>query len=107
VKIFRITSLLEGLSYIAILSVTLGFISRDFVSSIGMTHGILFMAYVMFSLQVSHKQNWSTITWLLVFIASLIPFAFIPVEMFLRKEQEREAEASLISDTATEASASS
>lgn len=85
-KLFRISSLLEGVSYLVILCVTLGVISRDFVYVLGMTHGVLFMLYFVLSLAASHKQGWSVITWLLVLLASLIPFAFIPVELFVRKE---------------------
>lgn len=85
-KIFRLASLLEGSSYLLILSVTLGIISRDFVFSLGIIHGVLFIAYLMLSLNVSHKQSWSVVVWLLVFFASIVPFAFIAVELFLRKE---------------------
>ncbi|RVU82834.1 DUF3817 domain-containing protein [Leucothrix sargassi] len=83
---FRAISFLEGISYLLILSVTLGFISRDFVSTLGMTHGVLFVLYFVLSLFTSHKQGWSMITWLLIFLASLIPFAFIAVEIFLQKQ---------------------
>jgi integral membrane protein len=85
-KLFRIASLVEGLSYLLILCVTLGFISREFVGVIGMGHGVLFMAYCALSLSASHKQNWSVVVWLLVLAAAVVPFAFIPVEMFLKKE---------------------
>lgn len=84
-RLFRIISVVEGLSYLAILSVTLGFISRDFVYNIGMVHGILFMLYIALSFSVSDKKGWPITTWLALFIASIVPFAFIPVEMFLRK----------------------
>jgi len=84
-KLFRLVSLSEGISYLLILSVTLGIISRDFVFPLGVVHGILFIAYMMLSLNVSHKQNWSVVVWLLVFFASVVPFAFIAVEFFLRK----------------------
>jgi integral membrane protein len=83
---FRLISLLEGISYLLILSVTLGVIDREFVFSLGLAHGVLFMAYMMLSLNVSHKQSWSVVTWLLVFFASIVPFAFIPLELFLRKQ---------------------
>ena len=83
---FRITSLIEGLSYLLILCVTLGIISREFVSVLGMGHGILFVLYFSLSTIISHKQSWSVIVWLLVLVASVIPFAFIPVEIFLKKE---------------------
>jgi len=41
------------------------------------------------SLLASHKQSWSLITWLLVFLASLVPFAFIAVELFVQKELKK------------------
>lgn len=85
-KVFRLASLSEGITYLLILSVTLGIISRDYVFPLGVVHGILFIAYLMLSLNVSHKQNWSVVVWLLVFFASIVPFAFIAVEFFLRKE---------------------
>lgn len=85
---FRIASLLEGLSYLVILAVTLGVISREFVFPLGMLHGMLFVAYLVLSLQASHKRGWSILTWLLLLLAAVIPFAFIAVEYFLRKEME-------------------
>jgi integral membrane protein len=84
-KIFRVISILEGLSFLAILSVTLNFISRDFVSQLGMIHGVLFMLYVIILLIVSDKQKWSVVIWVSLFIASIVPFAFIAVEIFLSK----------------------
>ena len=88
-KFFRIASLLEGMSYLLILCVTLGFISRELVYSIGMTHGALFVVYLLLSLLAAHKQGWSALIWLLVILAAFIPFAFVPVEMFLQKKLRR------------------
>ena len=85
-KVFRIVSLLEGISYLLILCVTLGVISRDYVFIFGMGHGLIFLLYFVFSLLASHRQNWSMVVWLMVFLASIIPFAFIPVEIFIKKE---------------------
>jgi len=84
-KYFRAISILEGLSFLAILSVTLGLISREFVYQLGMAHGVLFMLYLILSLVVSNKQNWSILMWLSLCLASIIPFAFIPVEIYLSK----------------------
>ena len=90
---FRLVSLSEGLSYLLILSITLGFVPREFVFPVGIAHGILFIAYLCLSLFVSHKREWPLITWLLVFLASLVPFAFIAVDLFLRKGSRPEEEA--------------
>ena len=84
-KYFRAISLLEGLSFLAILSVSFGLVSRDFVYQLGMTHGVLFMLYLFISLIVSNKQQWSLLTWLSLFVASIVPFAFIGVEIFLSR----------------------
>jgi len=85
-KLFRILSVLEGISFLVILSVSFNILSREYVFILGMVHGALFLAYFLFSLFVSHKLGWSVIVWLLVLLASVIPFAFIVVEAFLRKE---------------------
>ena len=84
-KSFRSISIMEGLSFLVILSVTTGWISRDYVYYLGMTHGVLFLLYLVFSLVVATKEDWSLKIWLPVFLASLCPFAFIPVELFLKK----------------------
>jgi integral membrane protein len=84
-KIFRVISILEGLSFLSILSITLDLVSRDFVFQLGMAHGVLFMLYLLLSLIVSNKQQWSLVIWLFLFIASIVPFAFIGVEIFLSR----------------------
>lgn len=84
-RLFRALSIAEGVSYLLILSISLGFVSRDYVSMVGMTHGILFLLYIMLSLPVAEKSHWSARTKAGVFLASVIPFAFIGVELYLRK----------------------
>ena len=85
-NVFRVSSIIEGISYLVILCVSLNIISREFVFTIGMTHGVLFLVYFLMSLLASHKQGWSVITWVLVLMAAVVPFAFIPVEIFIRRE---------------------
>lgn len=82
---FRAISALEGLSYLVILSVTFGVLGREWVFPLGMVHGVLFVIYLVLSLVVSNKKGWSVFGWLILFFASLIPFAFILVEAYLRK----------------------
>lgn len=86
---FRAISFIEGLSYLIILSVTLGFISRDYVFHLGMAHGVLFIVYLVSSLALCNSKNWSILVWLGLFVASLIPFAFLPVEFLLKKEAQK------------------
>ena len=86
---FRSTSVIEGISYLIILSASLGIISREYVYILGMAHGVLFLLYFVLSIIVSHKMSWSVVIWLLVFLASLVPFAFLLVEFFIRKELQK------------------
>lgn len=88
-RFFRTISIIEGLSYLVILCVTLGVISRDYVFMLGMTHGVLFMVYLVVSLLTSNSRGWSVLVWLALFMAALVPFAFIPVELFLRREAQK------------------
>ena len=88
-NLFRAASLAEGLSFLVILSVSLGIISRDYVFMLGMTHGVLFLLYMVLSLWVSNSRNWSVVVWLLLFVAAVVPFAFIGVDWFLRREERK------------------
>jgi len=45
--------------------------------------------YFIFSLVASHKYGWSIVVWLLILLASVIPFAFLGVEVFLQKELKK------------------
>ena len=89
---FRAASLLEGCSYLLILCVSFGLISREFVFAMGMAHGVLFMLYVVLSLLAAHKQAWSLVIWSLIFLAAFIPFAFVLVELFIKKELQKSLE---------------
>ena len=88
-KLFRSISLIEGTSYLLILCVSLGIISRDLVSVIGMGHGVLFVLYILLATFSAYKQGWSLATWLLLLLASVVPFAFLLVERFVQKELKK------------------
>lgn len=88
-KFFRLLSLIEGLSLLTLLFVAMPAkyqFGVDFVWPAGMTHGVLWLSYVVFSLLVSHLQQWSVLRWLLALASSVIPFAFILMDTKLRRE---------------------
>lgn len=76
--VFRITALLEGVSYLLLLCIAspikwfLG--DPQYVKMLGMPHGVLFMAYVVLAILISADMKWSTKTMWIVLIASVIPF---------------------------------
>jgi integral membrane protein len=77
-KAFRIVSLLEGISFILLLFIAtpLKYYAQNdvFVKMLGMPHGILFLVYITFALLLKFELKWSSKTFWLVIIASVIPF---------------------------------
>lgn len=75
---FRIIALLEGLSYILLLfiAVPIKYLNDDpqYVKMLGMPHGILFMAYILFAVLISADMKWNSKTFWIVLLASVIPF---------------------------------
>lgn len=78
IKVFKITSFLEGVSYILLLFVGVPlkyFGDNDvLVKSLGMPHGMLFLAYVVLALWIRSRMNWNAKETFIVLIASLLPF---------------------------------
>jgi len=68
------------------------------VSYLGALHGVLFIGYIVLLLHISHKRNWSVIPRLLVFLASIVPFAFIAVEFYIRQQLSEAKVASYVSN---------
>ncbi|WP_119395620.1 DUF3817 domain-containing protein [Salinibius halmophilus] len=87
---FRLVSVIEGISYLLILSVTLGWLSRDYVSVLGMGHGVLFVIYIAALFACALWRKWTLLYTLMLFIASLIPFAFIAVEWHLKQTASKQ-----------------
>ncbi|RCW90728.1 DUF3817 domain-containing protein [Winogradskyella arenosi] len=76
--VFRLVALLEGVSYLLLLFIAtpIKYFYEDpqYVKLLGMPHGILFMAYVVFAVLISNDMKWPTRTLWIVLIASVIPF---------------------------------
>lgn len=50
------------------------------VKIVGMSHGILFVAYVLVATILKPKLNWNLITFVIVIFASLVPFGTFYIE---------------------------
>ena len=88
-NIFRKLSLIEGISLITLLFIAMPAkyqFGYNFVWQVGMTHGLLWLAYIALSLPLSHKQGWSVIFWMLVLLASIVPFACFFLDGKLKQE---------------------
>jgi len=86
VKSFKLIAVLEGISYLVLfgnmLLIKPFFIDlyQTLLYPIGMTHGVLFIAYVLLAFLVTPKLKWSLKTLAIVLLASLLPFATFYVE---------------------------
>jgi integral membrane protein len=89
-KAFRILSLIEGLSLVILLFIAMPakyyFGISGVVPIAGITHGGLWLTYVVMSLLVSHKQQWSVGFWLLTLLVSVMPFMCIWLERRLQQQ---------------------
>lgn len=78
IKNFRIISILEGISFLLILLITMPlkyvFDQHGPNQFIGMGHGILFIVYVLMAIALKSKLNWPNSTLAVILLCSIIPF---------------------------------
>ena len=78
INIYRLTAFLEGVSYILLLfiAVPIKYLLNEalYVKILGMPHGIQFTIYILFSIIGKIKYNWNFRKFLVISIASLVPF---------------------------------
>ena len=85
-KVFKIISILEGCSFLLLLSNMLFIKPHDLVLykrllfPIGMSHGILFIAYLYLAFMIKEKQNWNIKDLMIIILGSLIPFGAFYIE---------------------------
>ena len=88
-KLFRLISLIEGLSLLLLLFVAVPLRLygglHDPVWYVGWTHGLLFLAYGAFALAISHLREWSILRWLVTFLLGAVPFGFLVVDAQLKR----------------------
>lgn len=77
-KIFRIVSILEGISYLLLLFIAtpIKYLAGNemFVKMLGMPHGLLFLTYVVLAIMLKYEQGWETKKFFIILVASIIPF---------------------------------
>ena len=75
---FRIVALLEGISYILLMTLGLYFkyqLNNDiYVKILGMPHGLLFVLYIIVAFLLRKNENWNTKDFSIILFGSLVPF---------------------------------
>lgn len=91
-KTFYWISLLEGISLIILFGIAMPMkymMGNDaLIPYAGMTHGVLWMIYLVASLNFCSKFNLSVVKWLVMLIASVIPLGFIAVDKLYIEKAE-------------------
>lgn len=92
-KTFRLIALLEGISFLILLFIAMPLkYMMDMplpVRIVGMAHGILFVAFILYLMLVHSQKNWSIQKTALAFLASLVPFGtFVLDAKVLKHESE-------------------
>ena len=85
-KIFKVTAILEGISYLVLFSNML-FIKptnidlyKTLLYPIGMSHGVLFMGYVLLAFLLKNGQKWNLKVLGVILVASIVPFGTFYIE---------------------------
>ena len=89
---FRLVALLEGISYVLLLFISMPlkyYVGLpNFVKYNGWVHGLLFILYILALISVKADQNWKFKKTTLAFIISLIPFGAFFFDKELRREEQ-------------------
>lgn len=84
IKIFKLTSTLEAISYLILLFIGVplkyGFENPYLVELMGPIHGVLFVAYVIGAFVMFKKLNWTTKQLVISLFCSILPFGPFYVE---------------------------
>lgn len=83
-KTFRILAFIEGISLLILFLIAMPmkymFDSPQLISPVGMAHGVLFIAYVIFTFLGKMTERWSVMDTIIILVASFIPFGTFYVE---------------------------
>ena len=83
-KFFKIIATLEGLSLLALIFVAMPlkyvYDMPQMVRIVGMAHGLLFIGYIVLATMMKFEQNWPWKKYLIICVASVIPFGTFYIE---------------------------
>lgn len=86
---FRLISAIEGISYLILVFIAMPlkyFAENPYaVKVVGMTHGILFIIFVISLLEAKTKEKWDLNYSFKLLVLSLIPFGAIAIENSVKK----------------------
>ncbi len=88
---FRLLAIAEGISFLAILLITMPlkyqFQMPEPNKVVGMLHGLLFIAYVMAVIRMRADENWTAKFTGIALVASILPAGTFYVDWLIKKER--------------------
>ncbi len=88
INIFKVVSLLEGLSYILLLFIAtpIKYLqgNPEYVKMLGKPHGILFVLYIVLAIMLKSELKWDNKTFGIVCLLSILPFGTFFVGKYLK-----------------------
>lgn len=91
IKRFRIIGFVEGISYLVLLFIAMPikYIGDNPlpVKIVGMTHGLLFVLFILALYAASREDKWEFKFSLYAFVASLLPFGTFVLDVSLKKKE--------------------
>ena len=88
INIFKIVSLLEGISYILLLFIAtpIKYLqdNPEYVKMLGMPHGLFFVIYIVLAVMLKFELKWSAKTFGMVCLLSILPFGTFFVGKYLK-----------------------
>jgi len=89
INLFKIVSLLEGVSYLLLLFIAtpIKYLqgNAEYVKMLGMPHGLLFVAYIIIAIMLKFELNWNGKTFGIVCLLSILPFGTFFVGKYLKE----------------------
>jgi integral membrane protein len=83
-RFFKIIAFLEGISFLLLLFFAMPlkyiFENPSYIRPIGMTHGSLFIGYIILAIVLKYEESWNGKKFGIVAVASVIPFGTFYVE---------------------------
>ena len=83
-RFFKIIAFLEGTSLLLLFFFAMPlkyiFANPNFIRPIGMTHGLLFIGYIIMAIMLKYEENWNWKKFGIIAIASIIPFGTFYIE---------------------------
>jgi integral membrane protein len=84
----RIVAFIEGVSYLILLFVAMPlkylYGQPAMVKSVGMAHGVLFVAFAVALVLAAFQHRWGFVKILKIFVSSLVPFGTFVADKWIR-----------------------